>query len=672
MVPKPGYRADIDGLRAVAVLGVLFFHADLSFAGGFVGVDVFFVISGYLITRSIVSELERGSFTYSGFWTRRLRRIWPAAAVMTLVTLAVGALLLDPVRYHQLATDSIAQVFMAANFQFMRGADYFAVSSDLRALLHTWSLAVEEQFYLVYPFMLVWLWRRMRRAIVPAILLIAFASFLLSVLTLDRFPMATFYMLPTRAWELLIGAALGVGPVTLSEKSRWRGPMASLGIALIVVPMFVYDRATVFPGLAALPPCVGTALLIWAGTGGWSPVSRVLACGPLRMVGLMSYSLYLVHWPVLAMMRSVAWPVEPPLGWRVAALVVSFGLAYVSWRLVEERFRRPRTASGLGPVAIRSAAVASMILMLGVAVRVSDGWRARFPEQLLRHMEVEQVATEWETPDTAGNGIESLLTPMGCVQAEKPAFLLWGDSHAMAISELIDAKARDAGVSGMARVRRETLPVPGVRTRGPSWTPEVDVANQRVLDWVLEERIGHVILCARWTIYTDGATHGPRVTRPRTMAAPVDGPAPDESGAIAEVLADGIRELAETLEENGVTVWILLEVPYQPETPYGRAYSSFVRRLPLSTEGVSERSHGVHTINARSAIEVALTDGTRLIDLADPFFENGVSVIADERGISFYADNDHVNPTGARAVLKDALRPVMLEIAGEGASGGGN
>jgi len=199
---KLKYRPDVDGLRAIAVIAVIFFHGGLGMPGGFIGVDVFFVISGFLITKLIIKDLKKGTFSLANFWERRIRRIWPAAMVVTLGALVGGYLIMMPPAYKWLATDGIAQLAMLANVQFWRTTDYFGPAAETRTLLHTWSLAVEEQFYLIFPFILMFTWRYGRKVTLGTIATIMLGSFILSIWGVSTYPMAAFYLLPFRMWEL--------------------------------------------------------------------------------------------------------------------------------------------------------------------------------------------------------------------------------------------------------------------------------------------------------------------------------------------------------------------------------------------------------------------------------------------------------------------------------------
>lgn len=660
---KPGYRADIDGLRAVAVLGVLFFHAGLSFPGGFVGVDVFFVISGYLITRLIVNELDRGSFSFANFWGRRLRRIWPAASVSTLVTLVAGAVLFDPESYRLLATDAIAQTLMIANFQFMRGTDYFGAAADLRPLLHTWSLAVEEQFYLFHPFAVVLICRWKRSLLLPVLVVTGVLSLALSVAALGRYPSATFYMLPTRAWELLLGAVLALMPMRMGMSQSARDAVGLLAVAMIAVPMFVYDRATAFPGLAAVPPCLGTALLILTGTGGQGQISRALAWEPMRRVGLISYSLYLVHWPILAFMRHLTAPDEPTLLARALVIPVSLVLAWLSYRLVEQRFRHAKKGWGIGRVVAGSLVVACVTIGLSLFIRQTNGWQQRFDPQMLAHMEPERVAKRWQKLETESDDLAELTVPIGAPlgSIDDACFLFWGDSHGMSISEVLHERAAAAGVGGIARLRSATTPVPGLWSE--SGTRAAAKSNQRMLDWAIGSGVTDVVICARWTVEIEGRPTGPHERRGQTLVRRLD-----ETNASPESAADAMTEqLGRTiraLEGAGKAVWVLLEVPCQDSTPQRRAIIANLTRSALPQRGIGANEHLQRVSRTNAVLRAAATERTRFIDLSEPFLAEGDSLIADESGRSYYMDDDHVNSIGTRAVLTATIDRMLDEIRG--------
>ena len=361
---KIAYRPDIDGLRAIAVLGVVFFHAGLGFPGGYAGVDVFFVISGFLITSLILKELRQGTFSLLGFWERRARRILPALTVVVVAILIAGWFFLLPADYEVLGKQIVALAALSSNIKFWWETGYFATSAEEKPLLHTWSLSLEEQFYLLIP-LLLWFLFRLRKSswVAPVLFLGAIASFTLSVIGSYRAPSATFFLLPTRAWELAAGSLLAfVQPI---PQPRLRTLIAWLGLAAILGPLFFYAPGIRFPGLTALPPVAGAALLIWSGlrppssdlrpptsdlrppTSVLRPPSsdsrlplpnRLLATRPLVWIGLLSYSLYLWHWPLFAYCKYLS-STPPTLPVRLSLVAISVLLAWLSLCFVERPFR---------------------------------------------------------------------------------------------------------------------------------------------------------------------------------------------------------------------------------------------------------------------------------------------------------------------------------------------
>ena len=295
------YRADVDGLRALAVIPVVLFHAALGFPGGFVGVDIFFVISGYLITTIIAKEMVQGEFQMKNFWERRIRRILPAAAVMSLFVLIAGACILLPFQFQDLGKSSIAQTLMVSNFYFWQQDGYFAAPSDFEPLLHTWSLAVEEQFYFIFPVLMVFLFKKGRHHLIRWTSILFALSFIWSIYGVTHYPSATFYLLPARGWELLIGALIALVPMRIPKAYGLPQILSWTGFALIFYAYTRYSLSTTFPGLSAAPPVLGTALLIIANRDSLTLPGKILALPPIVFIGKISYSLYLWHWPLLVL-----------------------------------------------------------------------------------------------------------------------------------------------------------------------------------------------------------------------------------------------------------------------------------------------------------------------------------------------------------------------------------
>lgn len=338
------YRREIDGLRALAVLPVILFHAGFeTFSGGFVGVDVFFVISGYLITTIILAELEQGNFSIVNFYERRARRILPALFLVMLVCIPFAWFWLLPSDMKDFSQSLVAVSFFASNILFWRESGYFDTAAELKPLLHTWSLAVEEQYYVLFPLFLMLFWRLGRRWILVTLGLVFVASLAVAEWAAYAKPAAAFYLLPTRGWELLIGA---FAAFYLSKASRIEfGKAVSevggwLGVALILYAVFAFSKATPFPGLYALVPTLGTVLVILFATQ-QTTVGKFVGNKAFVGVGLISYSAYLWHQPLFAFARQNGFS-HSDAGFFFFLSVVSLILAFFSWKLIEAPFRNKK------------------------------------------------------------------------------------------------------------------------------------------------------------------------------------------------------------------------------------------------------------------------------------------------------------------------------------------
>ena len=354
---RPRFRGDIDGLRGVAILLVVLYHAGIgSISGGFAGVDVFFIISGYLITRNLLGEVEStGKVTLRAFWARRVRRLVPALSLVALVTVIGSAVILSPLELGRVGSEAVSSVLYVSNFVFARTqGNYFGNAVGESLFLHTWSLSVEEQFYLVWPVLIGVLafvaTRRRRSSFRPALVVILASgcvlSFAGSVLLTDRGSSWAFFSLPTRAWEFGLAGLLALAALEKRRLPQWLPTtLGVVGIALIVATAVGIDSATVFPGWAVLLPAAGALAVIAGGETGGAPVSRLLANPAAQWLGRLSYSWYLWHWPVMKL--TVAAAGHDSTAWRLVGVTVALGLAVASYHLVERpiRFNRALVSS---------------------------------------------------------------------------------------------------------------------------------------------------------------------------------------------------------------------------------------------------------------------------------------------------------------------------------------
>lgn len=390
------YRPDIDGLRAVAVLSVMFGHLNMTYmTGGFVGVDIFFVISGYLISSIILTDIERSRFSIIGFYERRVRRIFPALFFMLFAVFLISFVFLLPAELVSVCKALVATTAFASNFYYLSTSNYFDLPTT-SPLLHTWSLAVEEQFYLLFPPILLLIRKFFRRQFDAALIAIALVSFVLSVIMVRYDQNNAFYMLYTRGWELLIGTMLSRGMFPRINSTWLRNIVAFVGLVLIAYSVLFYTLATPFPGLSALAPCLGTALVIGAGTSGPSVISASLSWRPVVFVGLVSYSLYLWHWPVIVFYQmgiitqniiplsvdqfphQLATLLTPHRRGLIFEFVVPIVLATFSWKFIERPFRTGRLRLKGRPLFKLAGALMCSTIALAAITDVEGGFPDRF------------------------------------------------------------------------------------------------------------------------------------------------------------------------------------------------------------------------------------------------------------------------------------------------------
>lgn len=431
------YRPEIDGLRAIAVIPVIFFHAGIeSFSGGFVGVDVFFVISGYLITSIIIEELENEKFSIIKFYERRARRILPALVFIVVFFIPIAWVWLDPFSLKELFQSIFAVSVFSANIYFYLKTGYFDVDSEMKPFLHTWSLAVEEQFYVIFPILIVLLWRLRFSYILSAHLIFLFASLFVSQLLLGSNPNAAFYLPHARGWELLLGvvAALLMHRNISFQSSVLRNVLSASGFAMILLSIFLYDETTPFPGWAALMPTLGAALIIMFAThGGY--VRRLLGLNIFVSVGLISYSAYLWHQPILAFFRVIY--LRGPTLLEVFGLVLAtLFLSVLTYRYVETPFRNRKTGI-LKRRGVFRASGASLIVLVaaGLAGHFSQG----FPDRSPGFLRLQQNTG-------LSNACNGRLNDMRCKSNEDPRLVLWGDSHAMHLAGALELAFPGRGV----------------------------------------------------------------------------------------------------------------------------------------------------------------------------------------------------------------------------------
>lgn len=554
------YRPDVDGLRAIAVLSVVLFHAGVqSISGGFSGVDVFFVISGFLITSIIAKEIRRGDFSIVTFYERRIRRILPAFFVVTAFSSIIAFILLMPKEFEGYGKSLIAAALSISNILFYSESGYFDSSAEVKPLLHTWSLGVEEQFYIFFPIFLLAISRFSKQRWVVWMLPLAIASFLASVWGAEHQPSATFYLAPTRAWELAMGAILALGAIPVVHHRFLREIVAFAGTGLIVWGDVALTSESAFPGINALLPCVGAALIIHAGTSGQSLVGHLLGWRPLVLIGLISYSLYLWHWPLLVFAKYYA--VRPLTNIEtIVVLLTALIAAIASWHFVERPFRKRKMIISRPSVFVGGSILTVVAVAFGLVVVLSKGWPSRMPDDALK---LANGASDISASSMACMEKNRTMKEGGelCyIGAEKgtPSFIVLGDSHAGALMPGVDLAAKKWGAKGIHAAMHSCPPLDGVINRK-------DEIGQRCMKFRNEmlaliegsPAIQNVVLIARWAAFAEGTRYGKDDIGPKPLLI-------DElhqSTGNHNVFAAGLERTVERLRRANKQVYIVFSVP---------------------------------------------------------------------------------------------------------------
>jgi len=660
------YRPDIDGIRSLAILSVVLFHAGVPrLAGGFTGVDVFFVLSGYLIGGHIFSELQAGRFSYLRFYQRRAKRILPAFYTVLAFTLAATVFLLTPLNGYHMARSAFWATLSVSNIEFWKTTSYFSPGSEFNPVLMTWSLGVEEQFYVVIPLLMVLLARIRRSWVLPSILAVCAASFWFAVAMLPSYPSMVFYLLPARAWELGIGVALAVVELSRGRYTK-SGPVAEamgvVGLAAVVLPFFLLNKLTPFPGVAAVPSVLGTGLLL-AVPQSWVN-RRVLSLSPLVYVGRVSYSWYLWHWPVLAFLRTLYGSPTVPLGVGLAAVALAFGAAVVSYYVIEQPFRQSKRAPK--PLLLRYAAVTVVYLVLFAIFVKGHGFPARYP--VLSQMErvTELRGTD---PCLVGDGAQAPNTVAECYDhaGTKPLVALWGDSHSGAMAPGVRATAERSGYGFVQMSKLACLPLIGAVRYTPELpreTPECVVFNQKALELLkADSRIHVVVLCGFWANpFRLDAESGEETWLTSDVAHERERPTRE---AARRIFVDAMTGTIRTLQAMGKQVVVLGDTPsftFDPTwkvstgaIPAERVLLKWLRVPNIGDPGYAAPGHVESDIYGNAAVHEALTgvDGVHLVEIKQKLCPEAGACLYRDGDRLLYADSHHLTADGALFALRD-------------------
>jgi peptidoglycan/LPS O-acetylase OafA/YrhL len=620
------YRPDIDGLRAVAVIAVILFHLHVSgFSGGYVGVDIFFVISGYLITGLIYGDMNSQQFTIKGFYIRRIRRLMPALLTTLFAVSVFTYFVLKPEEMRSFGLSLTFQSVSMQNVFFLSEGEYF-LGSDLKPLLHTWSLAVEEQFYLFWPLLLLFIRRYSFKAQILMLVVILLCSFAINITFMKLSPKASFFLLPSRAWELSLGGLIALFETRTNFREmlshRLRSILGVVGLAIVSSSFFIFTAATPFPGWTVLLPVWGAALLLVSGIGSSTVVGRVLSFRPVVFVGLISYPMYLWHWPIIVAMRQFGVAMTPSA--ILAAILATVALSAATYKYIESPIRSrkwlPTTKLLLSCVAVGIG----ILTVFGVHTWLTDGASYRYTSV------ARSLLTAPLSARTSRCGmVFKVLHPRDQVCAlhgdtnATRRVLLWGNSHADHWSGLFADLASESG-SAFYLNARNCRATPDHEFCG---TP----VQKAILSFIESERITDVVLAS--TGY--GAYEVP------------DG-----------VFENNLKNLVKQLAGNRIRTWLVIDVPSGDElspitafnaNPTAPALGSITLSQYLKTK---KRELDLYDSLSHTYGDVHVVDPSRNLCDSEHCF-------GGKEGVVWYRDSGHLTDAGAKAA-REQFQPIFF------------
>ena len=651
-----GYRPDIDGLRAVSVVVVMLFHLGLpGISGGFVGVDVFFVISGYLITAIIAREFDAGQFTFMGFYERRIRRIYPALIVVLAATFIGGWIVLMPREFLAFSRTLIATPLFAANFMFLGEDGYFDAVSITKPLLHMWSLGVEEQFYIILPWLLIASQKRgwNRPRVVAGVVAVSLAS---SVIAGEFEWGQAYFLLPMRFWELGFGAMLALHGVRIG--GRLRDVAGVGGLAAIVAACVLIDESMPFPGWVALVPVVGACGVLLAEG---SPANRLLATAPFVFIGRISYPMYLWHWPLIVFAVYVIG--RPLAGWEAAAVfALTVLLSWGTLLLVEAPIRARRVLAGRSRLFVTASAFSLVLVGCGIAGMAQRGlpWRFSPEVRAIAGVDVERPLIDRHCRIGRSAWVKEM--PPCEIGAQRPGrydFAILGDSHSRSVAGAIGLVGAEVGAKGLYLGRVACPPLRGLERTGIGdrrCAEHLDWALQRIVD----EDIRTVVIVSRWGVILPKSAFGLEPLGDLTFSHA--GRRLTSTTHRAEVAA-ALKRTFDALE--GRRVVILFSIPEIGwDVPMSLAAAArFGRDAPVPPDRATYEARQKKVRDLFADIGIP-RPGYEIVEPADFLCGTGTCRIEMD-GRLLYSDDDHPSEFGA-GVLARLLEPALRRSIGGG------
>jgi peptidoglycan/LPS O-acetylase OafA/YrhL len=671
------YRKEIDGLRAVAVIPVIFFHAGLGlFSGGYVGVDVFFVISGYLITTIILSEMEQETFSLINFYERRARRIIPALFFVMLVSTVFSWFWLNPSHMKDFSQSLAAVSLFSSNILFWQETGYWGVENELKPLLHTWSLAVEEQYYVLFPLFLILMWRFRKRWILSSFLLIAFISLLQSQWASVNSPSANFFLLATRGWELAIGASIAfyfiyrknVIHSMLSQKTVVE-LLSLLGIGLIGYAVFAFDENTPFPSVYALVPTIGTALVIVFASND-TFVAKLLGSKIPVGIGLISYSAYLWHQPLLALARHRSLH-EPTTLLLTALSITSLFLAFISWKYIEAPFRK-RGIFSRKQIFSFTAIGSTFFIIFGLVGNYTNGYKFRINNrfaEIVDNAKKDSFSKKLCVHNTEVPFQDSDFCVL--VANDEKYAILYGDSHAQAL--MLEAKKAFSKTNyGLLFAATSACPpVKNVYRADKASKQACYEQNKKIYNYIVSNpQIKYVILSARWTLGMEGTRFNNKEggvelgTKPHLDIVEAGSTYRyhndyDHQDKIAQAYTKSIQELLNA-GKKVILIYPVPEAGWNVPDYLSRYY--LINRDSVFNESTASTSHEVFKERNKRTIDALdqILPNKNLLRIHPEkmFCDKDISgrCITQKDGVILYRDDDHLSDGGARLLLARVIR----------------
>lgn len=651
------YRSDIDGLRAFAVIAVIFFHFfPNSLKGGFIGVDIFFVISGFLISSILFKQFESNSFSLLNFYERRIKRIFPALLLVLIATLGIGGHVLFTAEYEQLGKHVVGGAAFISNLVLWSEAGYFDVASESKPLLHLWSLGIEEQFYIIWP-LLLWSMYRLRKNPLTLLFLLAGISFALNVYMTNYDKTAAFYSPQTRFWELLIGAICAyytlhpeymhklwcyrlLKQTVQMNDNKWKNCLSVVGFIILLVSVFA-TRDKFFPGFIALFPTLGALFLIVSSNDAW--VNRtILSARPLVWIGLISYPLYLWHWPLLVFSQ-LAEGGALSIEIRIGLIALSMLLAWATYIFIE----KPIRFGAYGRLkAILLTALMVIIGILGYAlyqghsfILLKSHLRSVVDDRTIIRSDSSIACTDIEY---AYQKEDAWFCQFG---EDKTADLfILGDSHTSHLTPAFQRYAERSGQTVLMTASSGCPPLLGIQSmRGTAWKEKhnCQALNERIFEYVVTHNIPNVLLTGRWTYYTGS------ITKPGEFNyISMDETQENTRDFSRESFIHGLNETVKRYTKAGVKVIVLADTPQQPNAPRDMIRKAAYQNVPLNHFAISNTEHQKNQSWVNAQLSSVTKDKAHFIDLTATLCDEAVCSLINEND-SLYHDDDHLSQAGA-------------------------